>query len=122
MEFKLSPLYQQALSPTTDSLTDCNSLFKKIFLFICFFLAMWALLWLLQAGVTLCHSARLLVAVASPLAEHRLWSTGSVVVVRGLSRFTACGFFLVQEPNLCLLRWQADSLPCASWEDPVGVI
>ena len=35
-----------------------------------------------------------------------LWSTGSVVVVHGLS-----GIFLDQGLNPCLLHWQADSLP-----------
>ena len=41
----------------------------------------------------------------------RLQSTGSVVVVHGLSCSTACGIFLDQELNLCLLHWQADSSP-----------
>ena len=39
------------------------------------------------------------------------WSTGSVVVVPRLSCSTACGIFLDQGSNPCLLPWQADSLP-----------
>ena len=60
----------------------------------------------------------LLIAVAS-LAEQRLqgtwaqgfWSTGSGVLVRGFSCSVACGVFLDQGSNLCLLHWQIDSLP-----------
>ena len=72
----------------------------------------------------------LLVAAASLVMEHgpqgpqasvvaegglsgcgpRLWSTGSMVVVHGLSSSEACGFFLDQGLNSCLLHWQ-DSLP-----------
>ena len=46
---------------------------------------------------------RLLIAVASLFAEHRLHSTGLAVV--------ACGIFLYQGSNMWLLLWQADSLP-----------
>ena len=42
--------------------------------------------------------------------EHWLWSTGSVLV-HGLSCSLACTIFLDQVWNLCLLPWQADSLP-----------
>ena len=35
-----------------------------------------------------------------------LWSMGSVVVAYGLSCSTACGIFLDQGSNLCLLHWQ----------------
>ena len=45
----------------------------------------------------------------------QLWllgsSTGSVVVVHGLSCSTACGILLEQGLNPCLLHWQADALP-----------
>ena len=74
---------------------------------------------------------RLLIAVASSVAEHRLWGvqasvvpapglqgTGSVVVVRRLSCSKACGIFLDQGSNLCLLPWQADSLPQSHQESP----
>ena len=72
---------------------------------------------------------RLLIAVASLVAEHGLQarglqqlqhagsvvvahglqSSGSVVVVHGLSCSVACGVFLDQGLNLCPLHWQADS-------------
>ena len=80
-------------------------------------------------GCSLVAVHRLLVAVAS-LAEHGLWeawvsavaahvlcgaalglwSPGSIVVAHGISCFTACGIFPNQGSNLCLLRWQVDSL------------
>ena len=41
----------------------------------------------------------------------KLYSTDSVVVAHGLSCSMACGIFLDQGWNLCLLHWQADSLP-----------
>lgn len=40
----------------------------------------------------------------------RLCGTGSVVTGHRLYGSVACGVFLDQESNLCLLRWQADSL------------
>ena len=67
--------------------------------------------------------SRLLIAVAFPVAERRLqgvrasvvvapglWSTGSAVVVYGLSGSPACGVFLDQGLNARALRWQVDSL------------
>ena len=55
---------------------------------------------------------------ASAIVAHRLGScgsqalsTGSVVVVHGLSCLAACGIFLDQGSNLCPLNWQADSQP-----------
>ena len=60
---------------------------------------------------------RLLLAVASPLVgssacswnswslEHRFCS---IVLVHGLSCCQACGLFLDQGSNSCLLHWQAD--------------
>ena len=41
----------------------------------------------------------------------RLQSTGSIVVVHRLSCCTSCEIFPDQGLNLCLLHWQADSLP-----------
>ena len=41
------------------------------------------------------------VAVTSLVVEHRLSSTGSVVLAHGLSCFTACGIFPDQESNPC---------------------
>ena len=54
---------------------------------------------------------RLLLALASLVAEPRLQSTGSVVVVLGLSYPETCGIFPDQGLNLCPLHWQADSQP-----------
>ena len=67
---------------------------------------------------------RLLTVVASLVAEHELWgvrasvvvapklqSTVSIVVVHRLSCSAASGIFPDQGLNLCLLHWQADSLP-----------
>ena len=38
---------------------------------------------------------------------HGLWNTDSVVVAHGLSCSAACGIFLDQGLNSCLLHWQA---------------
>ena len=69
-------------------------------------------------GYSLPAILRLLVAVASLVAEHGLWvtwasvvvvsrlqSTGSIVVAHGLSCPMACGLFLDQGSNPCLLHW-----------------
>jgi len=40
-----------------------------------------------------------------------VWSTGSIVVAHGLSCPTSCGIFPDPGLKLCLLHWQADSLP-----------
>ena len=74
---------------------------------------------------------RLLIAVASLVAEHRLWgtqasvaaapglsSTGLIVVAPGLSCSKACGIFVDQGWNPSLLHWQADSLPLSHQESP----
>ena len=60
---------------------------------------------------------RLLIAVSSLVAEHRLSVTqvlvvmacGLIVVAHRLSCPVACGIFLDQGSDLCPLRWQADS-------------
>ena len=53
----------------------------------------------------------LLTAVAS-LAEHGLQGAqASVAVGRGVSCSVLCGIFPDQGSKLCLLHWQADSLP-----------
>ena len=81
---------------------------------------------------------RLLIEVASLVAEHglqacglqqlwymgsvvvarRLQSTGSVVVVHGLSCSVACGIFPDQGSNPCPLHWQADSQPLCHQGSP----
>ena len=82
-----------------------------------------------ERGLLFVVVRRLLIAVASLVAEHRLQahglqqlrhmgsvvvarglqSAGSVVVVHRLSCSTACGIFLDQRSNPCPLRQQADS-------------
>ena len=44
--------------------------------------------------------------------------TGSVVVAYGLSCSAACGIFLDQGSNPCLLHWQMDSLPLSHQGSP----
>ena len=58
-----------------------------------------------------------LTAVASLVAPG-LQSVGSVVVVHGLSCSAAHGIFSDQESTLCLLPWQADSLPLSYQGSP----
>jgi len=78
-------------------------------------------------GAALFVAYGLLIAVA-PLVEHRLlraWPqwlrhVGSVVAARRLSCPAACGIFLDQELNPCLLSWQADSLPLDHQGSPVS--
>ena len=79
----------------------------------------------------------LLSAVASPVAEHGFWafrlkgvaarglsSCGSWALEHRLSRggawaySVACETFLDQGSNLCLLHWQADSLPLSHQGNP----
>ena len=50
----------------------------------------------------------------------QLQSTGSIVVVHGLSFSTAGEIFLDQGLSLCLLHWQADSLPLSHKGSPQG--
>ena len=47
----------------------------------------------------------------SVVAACRLQNTGSIVGMHRLSCSAACGIFPDQVSNLCLLLWQADSLP-----------
>ena len=77
-----------------------------------------------SGGYSLAVMHKLLTALTSLLAAHRLqsthasvvvapgfWSTGSVVVAHGHSCPTASGILPDQGSNLCLLHWQADSSP-----------
>ena len=48
--------------------------------------------------------------VGSVVAAPRLWSTGSVVVVPRFSGSMACGIFLDQGSNPCVLHWKAGFL------------
>ena len=68
-------------------------------------------LFILGSAGLCCH------VVASLIAEHGLWGTGSlivgaigsVVVAFGLRCPAACEIFPDQGSNLCALQWQADS-------------
>jgi len=60
----------------------------------------------------------LLIAVASLVAGHRLQSSGSQAGAHGLSCSRACGIFLDQGSNPCLLYWQVDSLPLSPRGSP----
>ena len=55
----------------------------------------------------------------SVVSAPRLWSTGSLVVTHGLSCSIAYGIFPDQGSNLCLLHWQADSLPLSHQGSPL---
>ena len=55
---------------------------------------------------------------ASLVVERRLWDTGSIAVAHGLSCSMACGIFLAQGLNPCLLHWQAASLPLSHQGSP----
>ena len=58
---------------------------------------------------------RLLIAVASLFAEHRLQGTQPLaVVMHRLSCSTTCGIFLDKGSNPCLLHQQADFSPVAT--------
>ena len=98
------------------------------------FIAVWAFLYLQQAGHTLwlrctgfsswcfsCCRAQARTgsrARASVVAAPRLQSTGSVVVGCGLSCSLAYGIFPDQGSNPCLPHWQVDSLPLSHQGNP----
>ena len=105
---------------------------STIFIILLVYLAVWvfvakqAFLQLQSVGHSLVVMCRLLiVGVASLVADHRLQATqASVAAACGISScvswalghginscFTAYGILLNQRLNLCLLPWQADSLP-----------
>ena len=61
----------------------------------------------------------LLTEVASPVAEHGLWSMrASVVVAHRLSYSKECGIFPDQGLNPCLLPWQMDYYPLSHQGSP----
>ena len=75
---------------------------------------------MVNGGYSLAVVCGLLVVVASPVAEQGLQGVrASVVVVHRLSCSAACGIFLDQGSNLCLLHWQEDSLPLNDQGSPV---
>ena len=91
-----------------------------------------------RGGDSLVGLQRLLVAVASPVAELRLWDTeaavaagcglhscgsrlknmGFIAVMHGLPCSVAYGIFPDQGSNSGLLLWQADSLPLSCQGSP----
>ena len=66
---------------------------------------------LLTVGAPFVRERGLQGAWALAVASPRVWSTGSIVVVHGLSCSVARGIFTDQEPDLRLLHWLAGSLP-----------
>ena len=64
------------------------------------------------------HRPQQLQHSGSAVVAPTLRSTVSIVVVHGLSCSVACGNFLDQGSNLCLLHWQADSLPLSHQGGP----
>ena len=70
--------------------------------------------------VAVCES---LVAAAALVLEHGLQGAGaSAVVAQGLPCSMACGRFLDQGLNLCLLHWEADSLLLSHQGSPRGFL
>ena len=81
-------------------------------------------------GYSLVAMHRFLIVVASVTAEHKLWGmqaqesrlpgprAQAVVVVHRLSCPKTCVIILEQGSNLCLLHWQADSLPLSQQGTP----
>ena len=90
-------------------------------MFICLFMAVLGLHCCMEYSLVAVH--KLLIAVASLVAEYGLWHAGSVVVAPRfwntcstvgackLSCPMVCGIFSDQGLNPCFLHWQADSLP-----------
>ena len=80
-----------------------------------------------SGGYSLAAVCRLLMVVASPVGQQGLQDLGtSVVAAPGfqstvaheLSCSMACGIFLDQASDLCLLHWQANSLPLSYQGSP----
>ena len=100
----------------------CVTFLVFFFFLLCWvFIAAWVFLqlWLVRTTLQLRYVGFLLRWLLF------LWSTGSrmhglssIVVVDGLSCPVACGIFPDQGQNLCLLCWQADSLPLSHQGNP----
>ena len=92
-------------------------LFLKIYLFLAVLGLHCCVGFSLVPGATLVAMRGLLIAMVSLAAE--LWGErASIVVAHGLSCSLVCGIFPDQGSNLCLLLWQADSLPLSTREAP----
>ena len=72
-------------------------------------------------GFSCCRAQVLGAWVAVPVTP-ALQRTGSIIVVYRLSCPLARGIFLDQGSNLCLLRWQEDSLPVSLQGSPQRVL
>ena len=81
-----------------------------------------SLQWLLLLQITSSRACWLqqLQHMDSVIVTPRLQSTGTKVVTHGFSCSVACGIFLDQGSNLCLLHWQEDSLPLSHQGSPQG--
>ena len=72
-------------------------------------------------GYSLAVVWKLLIGVASLAREHQLeGAPASVAAAQRLSYSKACGIFLDQGLNSCLLHWQADSLPLSHPGKPLS--
>ena len=81
-----------------------------------------------RSGFSLVVARKLLIAMASPTAEHGLQGTrvsaiaalehSSIVVVHGPSCSAAYGISQDQGSNLCPLHWQTDSPPLSHQGNP----
>ena len=111
LHFLLDPAFNVTLPFhfTSAQFSNLLALFPLIFFFFAYnFIYFW-LYWVFVAahGLSPVAASRallfamheLLIAVASFVAEHGLWSTGSVVVVHGLSCSLASGIFPDQGLN-----------------------
>ena len=130
--------------PGTDSSLPVSFFYDFIFIYL--FLAVLGLLWCAGSSLVVVSRLRTLVVVrgrltavaflagrtgsracrlqqlqqvGSVVVAHRLWSTYLVAVAHGLSCSVACGIFLDQGLNTCLLHWQVDSLPMSHQGSPL---
>ena len=119
----------------------CN-FYLFIYLCLCWvFVAAWGFLQLWRVGCSLVAALRLLVAGAPPVAERGLPaggrqqlptgsaavapglpSTGSTVLVCGISCSVPCGIFPDQESNLSPLHWLADCLALSHQGSPQSAL
>ena len=83
---------------------------KQFFLCWCFVAALGFSLVAASRGYSLVPVHGLLIVMASLIVEHGSSAWASVGVAHGLSCFAACGIFLEQGLNPCLLHWPVDSL------------
>ena len=138
----LMRFYQELSSITSHELLNFSksqySFFLNLFIILFYFLALLGLhccvafsLVAVSRGSSLVSVRELLIAVAALAAEHRLqgmwtsavvtpglWSTALTVVTHRLSCCKACGNFLDQGSNQCLLHWKANSLPLSHKGSP----